>query len=569
LVGILVIGGIFSKKMKNSEEMFVAGRNSSWWVAGLSTYMTLFSAGTFVVWGGIAYRLGFVAISILTIIGLSSIFVGRYLAGRWRQLGIKSPAEYLGIRFGKKTISFYTIVGLIGRGVSVAVALYAVSILMVALIPLPESHFLCDPQTGNMSVTYAILILGATAIIYTIAGGLWAVLMTDVIQFAILVIMIILMIPLSFKSAGGVEAFVNNSPTGFFSPVSGEYSFLWLILWGITYFFMVGGDWPFVQRYICVPTAKDAKKAAYLVAALYLITPLFWMLPALIYRVINPGANPEQAYILISQHVLPPGMLGLMMAAMISATLSMVDSLLNVFAGVFTRDIYYANNPNASEKRLVNVGRIFTFGFGLIVIVLATLIPLFGGAESVIVAFVTLVIGPLAIPSVWGLFSKKIGQKAVGISLGVAYLIGIIVKIGFSGKGLFITNWQSKEIIIAFFQENSELINAIIGVVIPILILTIIEILARNKNIYAGWNRMISFMNQQMAEEKKTSPPATSQLPVKILIWTFALLGISVGWVALVNKDQQNILIMFSAILLTISAIIYIHTYISRRKNNA
>ena len=83
LIGILVIGGIFSTKMKNSKDMFVAGRNSSWWVAGLSGYMTIFSAGTFVVWGGIAYRLGLVAVSILTTIGFSLILVGFWISGKW------------------------------------------------------------------------------------------------------------------------------------------------------------------------------------------------------------------------------------------------------------------------------------------------------------------------------------------------------------------------------------------------------------------------------------------------------------------------------------------------------
>ena len=93
-------------------------------------------------------------------------------------------------------------------------------------------------------------------------------------------------------------------------------------------------------------------------AVLYIISPLIWLIPSMIYRVINPDANPEQAYILISQHVLPAGMLGLMMAAMISASMSMVSSMPNVIAGVFTNDIYRSYCPHSSEKELMRVGRI-------------------------------------------------------------------------------------------------------------------------------------------------------------------------------------------------------------------
>ncbi len=221
--------------------MFVAGRNSPWWVVGISGYMTVFSAGTFVVWGGIAYRLGFVAVSILMTIGLALFLVGRFVAAKWRQSGISSPAEYLGIRFGKSAIKFYTIVGAIGRGISVAVALYAVAIIVVALIPLPEGHLFLNPETGHMSVSWAILIIGITAILYTVAGGLMAVLMIDVVQFFLLMLLVLLIIPFSLQEVGGLGTFIDKAPEGFFHLVGGEYSFIWLFLWLFLNFFLNGG----------------------------------------------------------------------------------------------------------------------------------------------------------------------------------------------------------------------------------------------------------------------------------------------------------------------------------------
>lgn len=101
---------------------------------------------------------------------------------------------------------------------------------------------------------------------------------------------------------------------------------------------MIGGDWPFVQRYISVPTTRDAKKSTYLIGILYLVTPLIWYLPTMIYRVMEPGLaldldattmtfNGEHAYVNMSKLVLMKGMVGMMLAAMLSATLSNVSGI--------------------------------------------------------------------------------------------------------------------------------------------------------------------------------------------------------------------------------------------------
>lgn len=571
LIGILIIGGIFSAKVKDSKDMFVAGRNSTWWISGLSGYMTIFSAGTFVVWGGIAFRLGLVAVSILTTIGFSLLLVGRHISGKWREMGINSPAEFLGIRFGKNTVTLYTLLGIIARGVSVAVALYAVSILLVALVPLPAGHIISDSLTGNLSVTWAILIIGVISAVYTVAGGLWAVLMTDVIQFILLALMVILLIPLSFKSVGGVGTFIDNVPEGFFNFVSGEYSFIWLVLWFLLWFFQVGGDWPFIQRYISVPSPKDARKATYLMAALYIITPFFWMIPSMVYRVVNPAANPEQAYILISQLVFPPGMLGLMMAAMLSATMSMIDSMLNVYAGVFTYDVYKAHNPHSSEKKLVNVGRTFTFVYGVAIIALALSIPLLGSAEQVVVTLITLIIGPLAIPTVWGLFSKYINEKAVWISISVAYFIGIIVKLGFSSNGFLVDVWESGRSFSTYIQNNGQLVDALIGLVTPVTILIFMEVVSRNnKKSDPKWEKVIHFTKQSKEDELAMPKAPAFNLPIQILTWVLAILGIVVSFLAFTNSEQRYILIVFSILLLSFPLVQFIkHIYIKTRKNES
>ena len=119
-----------------------------------------------------------------------------------------------------------------------------------------------DSPMGYLSIWWALLILGAIALGYTIAGGFLAVLMTDVIQFGVLLAVVVFMIPLSFNAVGGVSAFIDKASEipGFFSGTSPTYTWGWLLLWIFLNVSMIGGDWPFVQRYISVPTTRDAKE---------------------------------------------------------------------------------------------------------------------------------------------------------------------------------------------------------------------------------------------------------------------------------------------------------------------
>lgn len=428
-IGLLAVSFIVGRRIKSSEDMFIAGRNSSWWLSGISSYMSIFSAGTFVIWAGVAYKSGLVAVVISTCLGPASLIVGKWISGRWRRLGIKSPGEYLDVRFGRGCLNFYTISGMIGKTVTSAVALYSIAIMMYTV------------SDGNLNLYLIILVLGLITAIYTMAGGFLAVLMTDVVQFGVLFTMILLMIPLSFHEVGGVSAFIEKASAipGYFSGTSGSYTPLWLLLWLLLNTAMIGGDWPYVQRYVSVPTVKDAKKSTYLIGVMFLVSPIIFYLPAMAYRVLVPGpgmdvdpaamtALGEGAYMGMGRTVLMTGMVGMMMAAMLSATLSLVSGAINVFANVFTLNIWGGKNKDASEKKRIMVGRVFTILMGVVITGLAMLIPFAGGAEKVIVTILTLVICPLYIPSIWGLFSKRLTSAQLISAMAVTWVFGFTAK---------------------------------------------------------------------------------------------------------------------------------------------
>lgn len=560
-LGLIALGTLLGRNIKSSKEMFIAGKNSSWWLSGLSTYMTIFSASTFVVWGGVAYRSGVVAIVVGLMLGVASLIIGKWIAGKWASMDISSPAEYLGIRYGKPMINFFTITGMIGKGFHTAVALYAVAVMAVVLMPLPEGSFFADPETGHLSVTWAILVLGVITLVYTTAGGFIAVLITDLLQFAILMAMILIMIPMSFNAVGGIPEFIRNAPPAFFHLFTSQYSWVWMVLWLFLNVFMLGGDWAFVQRYISVPSIKDAKKTSYLVAALYLVTPLFFYVPTLTYRLINGNANPEQAYMMMSQFVLPAGMLGMMMAAMLSATMSMASGNLNVYANVFTYDIYKQLRPKADDRKLMRVGRTFTFLYGAFMTIVAILIPYLGGAEKVVVSLLTLVISPLFIPSIWGLYSKHISQKNVFIAMGITYVAALLTKSGV--------------ILHDFVSAHPEFTDAFIGLVFPVTFLAIFEIATRRGPLDPGWERLAvhyrngeKVLTEEEKEKNKKAGSVYSNFAFNILSGSYVAIGIVLLLLSIFNEGQHTILLICGATFLGISLLaLGIRKFVHRRKH--
>lgn len=539
VVGLFVVGGIYGGKVKSSRDLFAAGGNSPWWVSGLSGFMTMFSAGTFVVWGGIAYKHGFVAVSINMCYGVAALLVGWLVAGRWKESGITTPAEFVRLRFGSKAVHGYTWAVMTYRALSAAVSLYALAVLLAALIPVPEGWFFRDATTGNLSVAWAIVAFGVIVVIYTVTGGLWAVLMTDVLQFIVLYLAIGFVVPLLLGEVGGVGAFMQNLPEGFGQLTNNEFTWVFLAGWATIHFFMVGAEWAFVQRFICVRTARDARKSAWLFGVLYLVSPLFWMLPPLIFRTIDGSANPEEAYILAAWLVLPAGMLGLMVAAMFSATASMVSSQLNVFAGVLTQDIVLPLlKRRPDEAGVIRMGRMLTLVLGAMMIGIALMVPWLGGAEKVILSVTSLIVGPLLLPLLWSLFSRKVVAVDVAIAVGVCFGLGALVRFGL-GENSWFAGWPGIAALAAMVEASPRNVDVVIGVVMPAILMATAEV--RRRDPAAGAEAV-----RELASRTQSEPAVQSVAelvrPARVVGWSLATCAIVLALLAVFWEEDRMLL---------------------------
>lgn len=532
--------------------MFAAGGQSPWWTSGLSAFMTMFSANTFVVWGGIAYKYGMVAVMINLMYGVAALLVGFFVAGKWKKLGIKTPAEFIQLRYGSGALYFYTWFMTTFRMVGTAGSLYALGTILVAL--------LTDGNAG-LSVLYAtIAIFGGIVVIYTMFGGLWAVLMTDVLQFIVLNLAILFVVPLAFMKVGGVESFIQQAPEGFFSLVGGPYTWFFLVGWCAIHFFMIGAEWAFVQRFICVPSAKDARKSTYLFGALYLVSPLLWLLPPMLWRIHSPipvGATAEEirilaenAYILSCKSVLPAGMVGLMLAAMFSATASMVSSQLNVFSGVLTNDIYRPlRGGQLSDSQMVWAGRMFTILLGVLLILIAMAIPHLGGAEKVIVSLTELMVVALLAPTLWGLFSRKVNSSAVWVTVIIGFAVGAIVRFGL-GKDGFLVDFAMFTLLAEWVQVHSSAMKTFTGVVLPVLVLVVIQLLSRRLS--AGYAKIEALEAEEEALEASGEIKA-SRLPAIVVAWSIGACGLLMLVLTLVNEESKLVTGIFASVLFVIA----------------
>jgi len=404
---IVVVGMSFGKSGQNMKSFFAAGGAVPWTISGLSLFMSFFSAGTFVVWGSVAYEYGLVSVSIQWMMCIGGLLVGVFIAGAWRKTQTLTAAEFIRYRLGERAKDFYTYMILLLSLAYAGAFLYPVAKIV-------------NVSTG-FPITYCVILLGLLIMIYTTIGGLWAVMITDVLQFVILTAAVIIVVPLSLNHVGGWDGFTQKVPADFFNLVGGEYTELFLVAFGIYSMVFIGGNWAYVQRYTSVKTVKDAKKVGFLFAGLYVVSPLFWMLPPMIYRAVQgdlSGLENEGAYLLMCKEVLPQGILGLMLGGMIFATASSVNTTLNLSAAVFTNDLFRAWMPEASNRELMRAARISTILFGIATVGVALLVPAAGGIVEVVLTVGAVTGCSLYGPPIWAIFSKRqTGRSILTITL--------------------------------------------------------------------------------------------------------------------------------------------------------
>jgi Na+/proline symporter len=238
----------------------------------------------------------------------------------------------------------------------------------------------------------------------------------------------LLLLPLAIWKAGGLQRAFVNAPPRFFHPVNGPYSWVYLVGFAVLIAMSYNGSWALAQKYYSVRDTREASKAAYLSAVLNFIGAPVMILPAMIGRQLLPDLTAQNhtadAYVLLVLRVLPAGMVGVIVAALLSATMATVSSDFNSIAGVLTQDVYHRLlRPAATARQLVRVGRLITMMVGLLSVGCSLWIA-FSGQQSLLELMVT-VAGVFLAPSYLPLLAALIWRRLTWKGAVLGYCLGL------------------------------------------------------------------------------------------------------------------------------------------------
>lgn len=427
---MLWIGIAYAGRMKSLSVYFSGSGQVPWWLSGISLYMTTFSAFTFVMYSAIAYKYGFVAVTILWLSVPAGLLSTWYLAARWRRAAATSPVEYLETRYSpavRQTFSWFGIPLIV---LDDALKLFVIGTMITASVGL----------TGTEYQTQSIIACGAIMLAYTFLGGLWAVLITDFVQFIVMAAAVLVLAPLASNKAGGVRVVLDNIPDSHWTLSAGPYSWAWLLAFFVILLLNFATKWPYVQRYYAAGNDKDARKVGYTVAALNIIGPPIFFWPAFAAITLLPGVEDANTiYPTLCGLLLPVGMMGLIIAAMFSATMSMLAGDYNALSAVITNDIVKRLFlPDASEKKLLFIARLSTLIIGTIAMVIAIALVYQENLKEMVdfmAKLFAVLLPPVAMPMAAGLLSHRVSARGAltGFALGSLFGVGTFLVGGADG----------------------------------------------------------------------------------------------------------------------------------------
>ena len=402
LVGYLAlmggIGAYFMRFIHAGTDFLKGGNRVEWWVAGMASFMSGFSVWTFTGGAGFAYRNGVIGVFLL-LLAVPAFALGyAVFATRWRRARVTTVIEYIRARFGEGTHQVFSWMAAPSQLLFGAVRLFALSSFMSVAL--------------GVAVPHLIVVCGIVILFYTALGGYWAVCFTDMFQFMFLFPIALFLAVLSFLSVGS-GGFLEHAPAGFLNPMSGEYGWLFLLAYTVSQ--SIGyNNFANAQRYFCADTERSARKIALLSMTLFAAGSFVFYLPPLAARLLLPelGSTPnglsepsEAAYMAMGLRLLPPGLVGVLLAAMLASSMASLSATNHLVTGILAKDLYQGYvRRDASDLHLLRVSRAASLmvGVGMIVVALA----LSQGTKSVftlLFVFESIFLVPLGLPLLYGL----------------------------------------------------------------------------------------------------------------------------------------------------------------------
>ena len=433
-VYMLVIAGISIWSIRKSKDSptdyFLANRNLGWWVIGASILASNVGSEHIVGLAGVSAKtgtpMGHYELHSWIVLILGWVFVPFYMRSK-----VYTMPEFLERRFNAKARRLLSIIQLL----SYVIAKASVTIFAGALV---FNQFL------GVGFWEGAIILVIITGIYTIFGGLHAVMYTEAIQAFVLLIGSAVLLFMGLDRVGGWNGLIAAVPAeklNMFRPLS-DPEFPWL---GILFASPIVGVWYWctdqhiVQRCLAARNEKEARRGTIFAAYLKLLPFFIFLIPGLIAFVLHERGelilplNAEgqtdynAAFPAMVEQIMPMGLRGLLAGGLLAALMASLASVYNACSTLFTMDIYQKMKPHASGKELVRVGRIAT---GVVVLLGMVWIPMMGRISGTLYQYLQSVQSylapPIAAVFLLGVFFKRLNAKGAYTAMVLGFIIGII-----------------------------------------------------------------------------------------------------------------------------------------------
>jgi SSS family solute:Na+ symporter len=423
LIGILLFGTFFRRYVDSSHDYFLASRMLPWWAIGMSIVVADIGATEYIGMSGGAYRFGLTQANFDWLGCAPAMIVGAliFIPFYWK-LRIYTVPEYLGLRYSPAVRGIQAVLWVLLLACLLGIILWASGLVLQTLLGWPMM----------VSILVTALIVG----IYTVSGGLAAVVMTNALQFVLLFVGATAILVLGLVEVGGVGNLVEKIQAlgpeyrdhfRLFLPISTKTPYAWpAVIFGMmlvqapAYWL---GHQAIVQSALGSRNEWDAKAGVMWAAFLKLFIPILIVIPGLIALAEYPGLEDgDQSLPILIKTILPPGLKGLVFAAFFAALMSTVACYLESAATMFTSDLYKRFiRKDASDRHYLKVGRILTASLMLWAIVFAPVSTKFPGIFVALQTLMSLILPPTFAILLLGVLWRRITRNAglIGLLTGV------------------------------------------------------------------------------------------------------------------------------------------------------
>jgi solute:Na+ symporter, SSS family len=405
---------VIFQKTENTEDYFLAGRNIGWFVVGSSIFASNIGSEHVVGLAGTGAA-GKFPLIIYELHAWVVLMLGWVFLPFYARSGVFTMPEFLERRFDERSRRFLSIISLIAYVITkVSVTIYAGGIVVAALLGI-------EFWTGALAT---VILTG----LYTVFGGMRAVLYTETLQTIVLVVGAGMLTYLGLEAVGGWGSMREELTPQFFNMwrSASDPEFPWPSLFltstivGIWYWCT---DQYIVQRALTAKNLTEGRRGTIFGAFLKLMPVFLFLIPGVIALVLKQRGeltwdSPDQAFATLLANIMPSGLRGLVAAGLLAALMSSLASVFNSCSTLYTIDIYKKKNPEASEKKLVSVGRIAT-----VIVVIAGIIwiPIMANISGVLYEYLqsvqSYIAPPITAVFLLGIFLPRINSRGAYVTL--------------------------------------------------------------------------------------------------------------------------------------------------------